>query len=81
MVPPQAIDGPTAVPTKQPADSWIDFVGWVEKHPTIATRATGVATSWHVRSLSSTGWLDVADLPDGGTPVTDGRTVATNLDP
>ncbi len=31
--------------------------------------------------LSSAGWLDVALLPDGGMPVTDGATVATILDP
>ena len=81
MVPPQAIDGPTAVPTKQPADSWIDFVGWVEGKPTIASRDPRVPASWRIRSLSPAGWLEVGELPDGGTPVTDGVTVANVLDP
>lgn len=72
---------PTPVPTKVPLGSRIDFVGWVETNPTIAIRDSGVPASWRIRSLRPAGWLDVAELPDGGTPITDGTTVATTPDP
>ena len=78
---PQAIDQPTPVPTKHPADAWVDFVGWVKGYPTIAMRDPGVPASWRIRSLGSPGWLEVGELPDGGMPVTDGVTVANVLDP
>lgn len=72
---------PATAPAKLPIDSRVDFVGWVETYPTIATRDPREPASWRVRSLGPAGWLQVAQLPDGSTPVTDGTTVATTLDP
>src|SRR6476659_648663 len=72
---------PVPVPTKQPPDATVAFVGWVDGSPAIAARDPHLPATWRVRSLASAGWLDIATLPDGGMPVTDGATVATILDP
>jgi hypothetical protein len=85
VIPPELGPSPTAEPTpfqtKQPPDATVVFVGWVDRNPTIAARDAHLPAPWHVRSLGSAGWLDVALLPDGGMPVTDRATVATVLDP
>jgi hypothetical protein len=71
----------TPIPTKQPPDATVVFVGWVDGNPAIAARKARLPARWRIRSLSSAGWLDVTELPDGGMPITDGATVATILDP
>jgi hypothetical protein len=71
----------TPVATKQPPDATVVFVGWVDGNPAIAERAGRLPAPWHIRSLTTAGWLDLTELPDGGTPITDGSTIATMLDP
>lgn len=72
---------PTPVPAKQALGSRVDFVGWVDGFPTVGIRDPRAPGSWRIRNLGSSGWLTFGDLPDGGTPVTDGATIANIPDP
>ena len=86
-VAPSAVDGPiattepTPVPTKPPPDSSAAFIGWIDGSPTVGIRDPGPPASWNIRSHVSSGWKELGNLPDGPSPVTDGATAATVLDP